>query len=365
MAISSVATSIGLSFSLLGHSGFSIPLCFAVGAFGGLLLALLLRRMETLFNRFDLRSIGILLIGLSLGVLVAQSISGLFGFFLQTSTFLFFPAINEIFEALIFLGSIYLSLLATAQAAESYTIELPFLKLKPTKEKSSNLLLDPSALSDRRLVEVAATGIFDNQLIVPRAYVKLLESQANNDLEANKARSALDCLRRLESLDHLGLRFIETPLPKSDKERSPLASLAKLLDARILTAEASRVQESSFEGASIVNIHRLATALKPLMQGGETIELKMQREGKEQRQGVGYLEDGTMVVVNGGGDYIDQMVRCTVLSVKQTSSGRMIFCNVAEDFIDGRNCRANEREKSRANLPGSRRAKTEHDYFNV
>jgi uncharacterized protein YacL len=91
----------------------------------------------------------------------------------------------------------------------------------------------------------------------------------------------------------------------------------------------------TIEGITVVNLHALSNALKPLMQGGELIRIKIQRYGKEPRQGVGYLEDGTMVVVNGGGDYIGDTIEARVLSVKHTSSGRMIFCNVAEEGAEG------------------------------
>jgi uncharacterized protein YacL len=84
------------------------------------------------------------------------------------------------------------------------------------------------------------------------------------------------------------------------------------------------------EGIKIINIHMLSNALKPLTQSGEFLSIKIQRYGKEPRQGVGYLEDGTMVVVNGGAEYIGETIKCQVLSVKHTSSGRMIFCNAPD-----------------------------------
>ena len=88
---------------------------------------------------------------------------------------------------------------------------------------------------------------------------------------------------------------------------------------------------ASIEGIRIINIHSLSNALKPLMQAGEFIKIKMQRYGKEPRQGVGYLDDGTMVVVNGGGNYIGETIDAKVLSVKHTTSGRMIFCNAIDE----------------------------------
>ena len=88
---------------------------------------------------------------------------------------------------------------------------------------------------------------------------------------------------------------------------------------------------ASIEGIRIINIHTLSNALKPLMQAGEFIKIKIQRYGKEPRQGVGYLDDGTMVVVNGGGNYIGEAIDAKVLSVKHTTSGRMIFCNAMDE----------------------------------
>jgi len=112
---------------------------------------------------------------------------------------------------------------------------------------------------------------------------------------------------------------------------SKMVRLARLIDANIMTADISRVQMSSVEGVRIINLHTLSNALKPLMQAGENIKIKIQRYGKEPRQGVGYLEDGTMVVVNGGGQFIGETIDAQVLSVKHTSSGRMIFCNALDD----------------------------------
>jgi uncharacterized protein YacL len=111
---------------------------------------------------------------------------------------------------------------------------------------------------------------------------------------------------------------------------SKIIRLGRLLDANILTADAGKIQSSAVEGVRLINLHALSNALKPLMQTGEQIRVKIQRYGKEPRQGVGYLEDGTMVVVNGGGSYIGETIDAIVLSVKHTSSGRIIFCNAPD-----------------------------------
>ena len=129
----------------------------------------------------------------------------------------------------------------------------------------------------------------------------------------------------------LEVRFNDTDFPDVKDIQSKLIRLARLVDANILSADISKIQMASIEGIRIINLHTLSNALKPLMQAGEFIKIKIQRFGKEPRQGVGYLDDGTMVVVNGGGKFISETIDAQVLSVKHTSSGRMVFCNACDE----------------------------------
>jgi uncharacterized protein YacL len=124
-----------------------------------------------------------------------------------------------------------------------------------------------------------------------------------------------------------------------------------MIDADLLTADISRIEQASIEGVRIINIHTLSNALKPLTHSGETLTIKVQRYGKEPRQGVGYLEDGTMVVINGGADFIGETIKTHVLSVKHTSSGRMIFCNALEDEEDDIPYRLQEQSPYRTDRP--------------
>ncbi len=120
----------------------------------------------------------------------------------------------------------------------------------------------------------------------------------------------------LESLPALDLRYVDTDFPDVKDPMTKLIRLARFLDANIITSDMNRIQQSFHEGVSIINIHMLSNALKPITQTGEHINIKIQRYGKEPRQGVGYLEDGTMVVVNGGAEYIGETIKAQVLSVE-------------------------------------------------
>ena len=169
-------------------------------------------------------------------------------------------------------------------------------------------------------------------MIIPRFLLNELHEQEKDHDEdiKNKARHALSTLHKLETLDQLNLQYHDLDFPEEKEITNKISRLGRLLDADVLTADSCGLQDAAIAGVRLINLHHLSNALKPLMQRGEFLNIKVQRGGKEERQGVGYLEDGTMVVINGGGDYIGETVKSRVLSVKHSSTGRMIFCNVAE-----------------------------------
>ncbi|HEY5259364.1 MAG TPA: hypothetical protein VIJ46_01870 [Rhabdochlamydiaceae bacterium] len=301
----------------------------------GALFSLMLFGFDTLFRRFNLRSFNIAIIGLFIGYLMGQALVLVFDVILDLSSISIAlqPQTLEIIKICLFLFGIYLGAIMTLRGADEVYVSIPFVRFAPTAHKKKDLLVDVSVLADARIIDLSSSGLLDHQLIIPRFLMKELYAQAETGDEASrsKARRCLDVVKKLEAVPHLELRFNDTDFPEVKESMGKLVRLARLLDANILTADISRVQMASVEGIRIINIHSLSNALKPLMQTGEFIKIKIQRYGKEPRQGVGYLEDGTMVVVNGGGNFIGEVIDTQVLSVKHTSSGRMIFCNACDD----------------------------------
>jgi uncharacterized protein YacL len=238
-----------------------------------------------------------------------------------------------LFKAIIFLSCAYLGMTLTARAAEEIYVSIPFIRLRATNPKKKDILLDWSILMESRIIDLATSGLLDDHLIVPRFILKelyiMLES--GDETIRNKARRCIDVFKKLENIPSLDLRYTDTDYPEIKDSAVKLMQLAQMMDANVITSDVARLQQYSIEGVRIINIHMLSNALKPLT--GEQLSIKIQRYGKEPRQGVGYLEDGTMVVVNGGAEFIGDTIKAHVLSVKHTSSGRMIFCNVAEDGI--------------------------------
>ena len=305
-----------------------------IGAIVGVVFGLLLICFDTLFRRYNLRSFNIAVIGLFIGYLMGQALTLILSTILDISTSLVLSTqVIEMIKIGLFLFGIYLGTIMTLRAADEIYVSVPFVKFTPMAQKKKDLLIDASVLSDPRIIDLAASGLVDHHLVVPRFIIKDLYAQVESSDEAikNKARRSLESLKKIEELPEIELRYHDTDFPEIKEVNGKLVRLARLLDANILSAEMSRVQMAAVEGIRIINLHSLSNALKPLMQAGETIKIKIQRYGKEPRQGVGYLEDGTMVVVNGGGDFIGQIIDAQVLSVKHTASGRMIFCNTMDE----------------------------------
>jgi uncharacterized protein YacL len=214
---------------------------------------------------------------------------------------------------------------------------LPFLRPEAGANDGQNtatrrFVVDQSALEDGRIIDLARTGLFDGQIIVPAFLPQELKDQSENGDEISKARArrALDSLRRLESLPRFNLQSNNIPVGEAGDLSEKLALIAKRLHATLLTNEMPTSRPEADQTLYLA-VDTIASALRPAIPKGEVLTIKIQRLGKEPKQGIGYLEDGTMVVVNGGGDYLGRNVRTQVLSQKYSSSGKIVFCNVREE----------------------------------
>jgi uncharacterized protein YacL len=298
----------------------------------GLGFTLFLFGIDTLFRRFNLRSFNIAIVGLFAGYLMGQALTLIFGALLEISSISnFSPRILEIIKIGLFLLGLYLGTLMTMRASDELYISIPFVKFSPTVNKKRDLLVDMSVLADQRILDISATGLFNHQLIIPRFVLKelyLIPEESKDETSRTQSKRALEVAKKLEEIPGLEIRFNDTDFPGMPFFTKMLR-LAGLLQANILTVDLGKMQ-SPTEGIQIINLHTLANALKPLMHTGEILKVKIQRIGKEPGQGVGYLDDGTMIVVNGGGSSIGETISVQVLSVKHTTSGRMVFCNTVE-----------------------------------
>ncbi len=318
----------------------------------GVLIFAFLIALERLVKNFEVRAFNIAMIGLFFGYLMGQALVLILSAALTLGQLELGGAVMSLMNVIIFLFAAYLGMMMTLRASEELHVSIPFVKFQAATQKKKDLICDQSALLDTRLIDLAASGLVDNQLLVPRFLLKdfYANLESLDDSVKAKARRALEVLKKLEGIQSLGLRYVETDFPEVKDMDARVTRLSRLLSANIITADQNRIKQStieSTEGVRVINLNALANSLKPLSQSGETLEIKIQRYGKEPGQGVGYLEDGTMVVVNGGAAYINKTIKTHVLSVKHTSSGRMIFCNAS----DGEYAEEDEREEARSKNP--------------
>lgn len=304
----------------------------AIGILAGALFAAGTIGCEMLLKQFNLRMFNLLALGLLFGYFMGEIALVISSTAMEASLFEISEEAYNLIKGSLFLMACYFGMVLTLRAAQELYFTIPFVRFQASEQKRKEILLDISILSDPRLVDLAHSGLLDEQLIMPRFALQELQAQAESNDEGIKARArkSLETIRKLELLKGLDLRYADAEGADGKEYPGKLITMARHLNANILTAECSKVQQSELEGIKIININLLSHTLKPLTAAGEHLQIKIQRYGKEPRQGVGYLDDGTMVVVNGAAEYIGETIKAIVLSIKHTSSGRMIFCNAIE-----------------------------------
>ncbi len=308
-----------------------------LGFSGGIIFAFAIIGLDFFLKQVNLRMLNGVILGLIIGYFLGEALMLVLNAALNLDAVSKGNELLSFVRGIVFLLSIYMGMTTVAKSADEIYLSIPFVRLKPSNQNKKDILVDSSALLDPRIVDLAVSGLLDHHLIVPRFLVKELNSLIETSDEGAKIRvkKGLETLKKLESIPTLGLKYSDTDFTELKDSMSKLIRLARVMDADIITADVSRVQQALIEGIRFINIHILANALKPLTQTGEFLTIKILRYGKEPGQGVGYLDDGTMVVVNGGAEFINETIRSQVISVKNNPTGRMIFCNAMEDHLNG------------------------------
>ncbi len=193
--------------------------------------------------------------------------------------------------------------------------------------RKQHKILDTSVIIDGRIADVAETGFLDGVLVVPQFVLWELQLVADSadSLKRNRGRRGLDILQRLQKTANLDIQIIEADYPKIKEVDQKLIHLARDMDAKIVTNDFNLNKLAQLQGVQVLNINELANALKPIVLPGETMKVFILKEGKEYNQGVAYLDDGTMVVVDNARRHISKTVEVSVTSVLQTTAGKMIF----------------------------------------
>lgn len=188
-------------------------------------------------------------------------------------------------------------------------------------------ILDTSVIIDGRIADVAETGFLDGTLVVPQFVLRELQLVADSadSMKRNRGRRGLDVLQRIQKMGHLNVQLLEDDFPNIKEVDLKLLELAKLYDCKIVTNDFNLNKVAQLHGVEVLNINELANSMKPVVLPGETMRVFVLKEGKEYNQGVAYLDDGTMVVVDNAKRLISKTIDISVTSVLQTTAGKMIF----------------------------------------
>jgi uncharacterized protein YacL len=202
-------------------------------------------------------------------------------------------------------------------------------------------ILDTSVIIDGRIADVCETGFLEGVFILPQFILQELQhiADAADPMKRARGRRGLDILHKIQKMSRITVRIVDEDFPKIKEVDAKLVALAKLLNAKVITNDFNLNKVAELQGVSVLNINELASSLKPVVLPGETMKVFILKEGKEYNQGVAYLDDGTMVVVENARRLIGKNADVTVTSVLQTTAGRMIFSKPKEEY---------EREEFRA-----------------
>jgi uncharacterized protein YacL len=195
------------------------------------------------------------------------------------------------------------------------------------KPRRNFKVLDTSVIIDGRVADVCETGFIDGTLIVPQFVLRELQlvADSSDQLKRNRGRRGLDILQRMQKMGTVQVQIVEEDFPQLREVDMKLIELAKEFEAKIVTNDFNLNKVAQLQGVPVLNINELANALKPVVLPGEAMRVFILKEGKEYNQGVAYLDDGTMVVVDNAKKMISKTIDIAVTSVLQTTAGKMIF----------------------------------------
>ncbi len=278
------------------------------------------------FIALHLRRLGVeVLLGASAGLLIGTGLGLIFSFVLNQSILLQSATLQFLRLAIPLLGAYIGFLIGIAKAN---LIKLDFLGLSSDLTAASLLkLLDTSVLIDGRIADIAESGFLDGQLVVPQFVLHELQLVADSadSAKRNRGRRGLDVVQRLQKMPHVELEVSARDFPIIREVDRKLIEFAKQENAKIVTNDFNLNKLAQVQGVAVLNINELANSLKPIVLPGEIMRVFILKEGKEHNQGVAYLDDGTMVVVDNARRLISKTVDVTVTSVLQTTAGKMIF----------------------------------------
>lgn len=301
-----------------------------VGVLAGVGVAALAVLIERYIRRVPLSVIIGGAVGLSLGLVLARLLSlvfeqlhtGLLGAFFYVMLSVFFGYLG-----LVLGGKKFQEVRVPESVFNAvYSISRRFPKRECPK------VVDTSAIIDARLADICETGWIDGPLIIPTFVLIELQhiADSTDPQKRSRGRRGLDALERIKETGKVEVRLLDQDYPEIKEIDAKLVRLCRDLGAKLITTDYNLNKVARLKGVEVLNVNEVALALRPIVSPGETLRVHLNKEGKEKHQGVGYLEDGTMVVVENGRPFIGREVDVVVTSLLQTPAGRIVFAQLKE-----------------------------------
>ena len=326
-----------LFFLICGVSGYSLAAglsssyAVAVGGLsGGLLLAGLTLLMEGGLKKVPLRNLLGSLVGLILGMIVANLISNVFLSNLLNHQEIALPLFGGLYGVCGYIG---LQIGFKKGDEIHFPGWNPFSKGLPRGENTK--ILDTSVIIDGRIADITETGFVEGALLIPQFVLSELQriADSSDPIKRTRGKRGLEVLHRIQKQVDIDVRIVDTDYPAVKEVDAKLIEMAKEVRGKIVTNDSNLNKVAELQGIVVLNINELANSLKPIVLPGEEMNVKILKEGKEMGQGVAYLDDGTMIVVDNGRRHIGRTLDVIVTSVLQTPAGRMIFARLKEEAM--------------------------------
>jgi len=222
-------------------------------------------------------------------------------------------------------------MLAIRSNRDEFSIIIPYVRFRQATVQDAPLIIDSNIVIDGRITDICATGFLSSSLVVPRFILHELQRLADSSdaMKRERGRRALDRLQQMQADPRLSMAVHESDPEGEDSTDAKLIQLSKLLSARLLTNDSNLCALARIQGAMALNLNELTHALRPSLAMGDELELMLVKEGRDPHQAVGYLQDGTMIVVNHARSHIGKSMSVTISSALQTSAGRLYFAELS------------------------------------
>lgn len=301
---------------------------FTLGSIAVILFDVLLKR-----KRIDLITsvyFGVL-IGLLLTYIFNLALTPLFESYAQNiePSQISVEKVKSITISFLGVGISYICVSFLWQTKDDFRFIIPYVEFSKDVKGSMPYILDTSIVIDGRIADIVETGVIDNQLIMPRFALMELQAIADSSdkLRRSRGRRGLDVLNRLRSNENIDFKIYDRELPemKGQPVDLKLLTLARHLGGKVVTGDFNLNKVAKLQNVPVINLNEIANSLKPVFLPGEQIRVKVVKAGEGPGQGVGYLDDGTMIVIEDGRSHIGEQVDIVVTSMLQTNAGRMVF----------------------------------------